>query len=78
MVAIGKNLVEVKGRVGHGKYERFIRERLRFGTKKAISYSLLRRSVLGGAALVPELVFCEQVSAPNFRPIGHLSRVLRY
>jgi hypothetical protein len=27
-----RKLVEVKGRVGHGKYERFIRERLRFGT----------------------------------------------
>jgi hypothetical protein len=48
MVAIGKKLVEVKGRVGHGKYERFIRERLRFGKTAAHcyvkSYELLKCS----------------------------------
>jgi hypothetical protein len=31
-------LVEVKGRVGHGKYENFIRERLRFSLQAALNY----------------------------------------
>jgi hypothetical protein len=51
IVAIGKKLVEVKERVGHGRYEKFIRERLRFSASSAKrfvqSYELFKTPNLG-------------------------------
>jgi DNA repair exonuclease SbcCD ATPase subunit len=51
IVAIGKKLVEVKERVGHGRYEKFIRERLRFSPQAAHnyvqSYELLKSLTVG-------------------------------
>jgi hypothetical protein len=38
IVAIGKKLVEVKERVGHGRYEKFIRERLGFSEDTALRF----------------------------------------
>ena len=38
IVAIGRKLVEVKERVGHGRYEKFVRERLAFSPRSAREY----------------------------------------
>ena len=46
IAAIGKKLVEVKERVGHGKYTRFVVERLKFNERTArdfvSSYTLFK------------------------------------
>jgi hypothetical protein len=48
IVAIGKKLTEVKKRLGHGKYEAFVRDRLGFGLDSALrfvqSYELVLKS----------------------------------
>jgi hypothetical protein len=38
IIAIGKKLAEIKERVGHGKYEIFVRERLGFSERTALNY----------------------------------------
>src|ERR1700680_961747 len=38
IVAIGRKLVEVQERVGHGRYEKFIRERLGFSKSTASNF----------------------------------------
>jgi len=38
IIAIGRRLVEVKERVGHGRYETFVRDRLGFSVSSALRF----------------------------------------
>ena len=38
IIAIGRKLVEVKERVGHGRYEAFVRDRLGFSVSSALRF----------------------------------------
>jgi Protein of unknown function (DUF3102) len=45
IVEIGRKLVEVKGRVGHGRYTAFVTDRLGWSPQAALNFSRVLRAV---------------------------------